>query len=587
MVVPLAAAAFPVPPERDLYEVASELLRLDEPVDRVVNPRPVSYEQGSRETFWLFDIVDLRKYQSGFELRLVTPNAYWYVEDGQDINQDDLERAAAIFEETIYPRVTSVFGQEWVPGVDNDPHLNIINARLRGVGGYFSSSDEYPREIRPGSNEREVIYVNTASIPVDSAAYLDVLAHELQHAVHWRADPTEETWVNEGLAELATIVAGRRSARESARGFLLSPPISLVHWPTEAGAGYINYGAAFLFMRYLAEHYGGLSDLRPLLQLQADGIEGIDAYLESLGHEADFLDVFGDWGVANLLDEEAGHYGYPDLPAPVAVRESLTPEDVPQERQLPQFATRYVRLRDVDGPVRVRFGGADTVGLLPAEIGPEGCWWSNSGDAINSTLTARLDLREADKATLTYEIWHSTEKDWDYGYLEVSTNGGTAWTILETPNTNAENPVDSAFGPGYTGDSDGWVRESVPLGAYTGQEVLVRFQYLSDDALNGHGLCLRNLTTQPRPSGGSGQDFWQPDGFVWTNNLVQQDFIVQIVRQRDDGSRVTRLDLDDRNRGQTTIEDPEASGRIVVVVQAAAPATRLPATYTLSLEQLD
>ena len=62
---------------------------------------------------------------------------------------------------------------------------------------------------------------------------------------------------------------------------------------------------------------------------------------------------------------------------------------------------------------------------------------------------------------------------------------------------------------------------------------------------------------------------------------------MQIVRQRGDGNRVTRLDLDDRNLGEVTIEGSEESGRIVVVVQATAPATRLPATYTLSLEQIN
>ena len=586
------ATGFPVPPERDLYAVASELLALDGPIERVVNPAPVSYQQGSRETFWLFDIINLEKYRSEFELTLVTPHAYWYVEEGQEIEPDDLEHAAAIFEETIYPRVTGVFGQEWLPGVDNDPHLNIFHAKLNGVGGYYSSSDEFPREIHPASNEREVIYINTGSIPVDSAVYLDVLAHELQHAVHWRADPTEETWVNEGLAELAATVAGRRATSISARRFLAAAPTSLVHWPTEPGAGATSYGAAFLFMRYLTEHYGNLEDLRPLLQLQADGIESIDAYLESLGRSGGFAGVFANWGVANLINEEAGPHGYSGLNVSARIHERMYLDDAPLERRLPQFATEYVELRGLEGKVKVRFDGADTVDLLPVAVGPDGCWWSNSGDAINSTLTARLDLREASEATLNYEIWHSIEKDWDYGYLEVSTNGGSAWTILDTPNTSAENPLDTAFGPGYTGESDGWIRESVSLDAYAGQDVLLRFQYLSDDALNGHGLCLRQLEMRVHPPGSnsgpdSGKFAWKPDGFVWSNNLVKQSFIVQIVRQQAAGSQVTRLDLDDRNNGELIIEDTQDSGRVVAVVQATAPGTKLPAAYTLSLEQVN
>ena len=47
---------------------------------------------------------------------------------------------------------------------------------------------------------------------VGSNQYLSVLAHELQHAVHWNGDRTEDTWVNEGLSEVA------RAAGLSARG---------------------------------------------------------------------------------------------------------------------------------------------------------------------------------------------------------------------------------------------------------------------------------------------------------------------------------------------------------------------------------
>ena len=204
-----ATEFLPDPPDRDLYRLASQLLP-DVPaqVPRVVNPEPVSYSEGRQDTFYLVDLVDLEVYRRPFELRLVSPHAYWYVEEGLNVRQRDLERSAQIFEEDIYPRVTAVFGEEWSPGIDNDPHLNIINARLRGVAGYYSSSDEYPESISPFSNQREIIYLNTSVLPMGSSSYLEVLAHELQHAIHWASDPTEDTWINEGLSELATSLAG-------------------------------------------------------------------------------------------------------------------------------------------------------------------------------------------------------------------------------------------------------------------------------------------------------------------------------------------------------------------------------------------
>ena len=201
----------PDAPDRDLYQLARELVPdLPAEIPRVVNPEPVSYAEGRVDTFYLVDLTDLEVYQREFELRLVSPHAYWYVEEGLTIRQLDLERSASIFEEDIYARVTAVFGEEWSPGVDNDRHLNIINGRLRGAAGYYSSGDEYPKSLFPFSNQRETIYLNTGALPVGSPNYLEVLSHELQHAVHWNGDPSEETWIDEGLSELATTLAGFR-----------------------------------------------------------------------------------------------------------------------------------------------------------------------------------------------------------------------------------------------------------------------------------------------------------------------------------------------------------------------------------------
>ena len=191
-------------PDRDLYQLAGELKLHTDPasISRVVNPDPVSYQPGREDTFWLVNFRNLELYQAEFELRLVTPRAYWYVQKGQRILQSDLVRAAKDFEETIYPQVSAAFGQEWSPGIDNDPHLSIIHAPIQGVAGYFSSSDEHPLSVYPYSNQREAIYINSRALKVGDSSYLEVLAHELQHAIHWANDGSEETWVNEGLSDL-------------------------------------------------------------------------------------------------------------------------------------------------------------------------------------------------------------------------------------------------------------------------------------------------------------------------------------------------------------------------------------------------
>ena len=298
------ADGFPIPPDRDYFRLARELVPGVGDVSPVVRETAVTLPPGHRETFRLVDLESLELYESEFELRWVSPNAYWFVEEGVDALQEELEHSAWEFEELIYPTVTGTFGSEWKPGVDGDPRLYIINANLRGVGGYFNSSDEYPRLIQPVSNEHEAIYINVRYLPIGSENYSRVLAHELQHAVHWNYDRTEETWVNEGLSELAVTVAGY--SESSIHAFRAAGPTSLTIWPAgDVGKG-ANYGSASLFMRYLTSHYSGEGDILKLVSEPADGIPGLNSYLREAGYAAGFVDVFRDWAVANLLDEDEG-----------------------------------------------------------------------------------------------------------------------------------------------------------------------------------------------------------------------------------------------------------------------------------------
>ena len=571
----------PVPPDRDYYNLAQKLIPGVSEVNRVVSETAPTLEPGHLETFTIVDLEAINVYEQELELRLVTPHAYWFVESGLNASQEDLESSATEYEETIYPKVTGAFGTEWTPGVDGDPHLYVIIANLRGVGGYYNAADEYPSQIRPVSNEHEAIYINARYLPVGSQAFSKVLAHELQHAVHWNHDPTEETWVGEGLSELAVTIAGYEVASVSA--FLRAGPTSLTIWPAGNVGKASNYGAASLFMHYLTEHYGGRNDLRPLILEPSDGIAGVDSFLATGGYGVDFTGIFRDWAVANLLDEDSGLYAYTEMDIRVPVYENLkSGEEVTITTD--QYATEYVRLEQTTAASGLTFHGDSTAPLLPVDVG-DGCWWSNNGDVIDTTLTTSISLVGADDPMLSYQVWHSIEEDWDFTYVEVSQDNGSTWTILETPLTSSDDPLNVSFGPGYTGASQGWQEESLSLGQWTGQEIMIRFQYITDAAIHDHGLCLRELRVATEDGMKIASD-WKPKGFTWTNNLVRQNFIVQLIYEgKEDGDNLVRqLQLDENNQGDIYIDpDPDAR-RIVLAVQPTAPATRLPATYRLNLQ---
>ena len=187
--------------------------------------------------------------------------------------------------------------------------------------------------------------------------------------------------------------------------------------------------------------------------------------------------------------------------------------------------------------------------------------------------------------TLSYQVWYQLEENWDYAYVELSTDGGLTWQIQETSSTSSENPIGNNFGSGYTGDSKGWLTESLDISPYAGREVLLRFQYVTDDAINGPGLCLRQISV-PETGPGDLTDGWDNQGFVLTGNLVRQDYTVQVIQVGASfpGRKVTKLTLDETNTGEMVIDAPQDLDRLVVAVAALAPKTREPAPYTLTVE---
>ncbi len=582
----------PPAPDRDLFRLAYELLLPPghPEVGKVVDGEQPTYQIGRVDDFYLVDLDGLEKYQSSFELRHVSPHAYWYVEEGFQVELGDLQRAAIEFEEVIYPRVTNYFGTEWTPGVDNDPHLTIVHGDIRGAGGYFSSTDEYPSAIRPHSNQREMIYINISYLRVGSPYYYSVLAHELNHAVLWNHDSSEDTWISEGLAELSVTVAGY--PQDSISRYLQRPYVPLVHWPLDDAAIGAHYGGASLFMHYLYEHYSGLDgeSLREIMTEQSDNIAGIIKYLADAGYDKDFHAVLQDWVAANFLDEESGPYGYSGLEVQAQKNRTVNqPDQV--ENDLAQYGTHYVEMGSKlrESSITVKFDGIGYNSLLPVEVSEPGCWWSNVGDSITSSLTREVDLTGIEGATLKYDVWYSIEEEWDYVYLQVSEDGGSHWDILDTPLTSAANPIGVAFGPGYTGASKGWQTESVDLSKYSGRVILVRFQYVTDDALNDMGMCLQGLKISG--NGNSSDDGgWSNDGFVFIDNRVPQEFAVQVI-QKGDSNNVLRVPLHFTStgmwQGELTVEPYDGLDRTVVAITAMAPATREKAEYRLSLENAE
>ena len=210
---------------------------------------------------------------------------------------------------------------------------------------------------------------------------------------------------------------------------------------------------------------------------------------------------------------------------------------------------------------------------LPAEPhSGQACWWSNRGDSIDSTLTRVVDLTGVASATLRFRMWLRTEEFWDYAYVAVSTDGGLRWEALEGERTSVEDTLGNALGPGYTGATDGWVEECIDLAPFAGQHVQLRFEYLTDDSVNGDGWCVDDVSI---PELGYSDDA-ESDGRWTIGNRVAQTYLVSLVTGRGDSAQVQRVALDSSNHGVAVVEEPA-----VLVVSATALNTGQSAPFVL------
>ncbi len=587
-------------PPRDSRDLAARLRPGSGPIPAVVNPQPPQHSAGDKARFWVSNSDTLEVFQVTATLRLVSRYTEMWVQDGIPVDQKALQSAAKSFDDEIYPVVRRYFGSEWTPGVDNDPQVTILNARFTGAAGYYSSHDEFSRQVNPHSNEREMFYMNADETTPGTKFYSAVLAHEFQHMVHWHMNSNETSWVNEGAAELAARLCGF-GVTSSMGAFTNEPDTQLTSWvlaPDEEP--YTHYGASYLWLEYFLQRMGP-DALNKLVAEPETGIAGFDKVLAATPGAPSFDDLYADWVVANLLDDRAladGHYAYQTVNPHASV--ALTLRDLPaqQDATVHQYGTRYVAVVPrTPGPVKIEFSGSPLVPVVP-NTPYEGSqeWWSNRGDMSDTMLTRAFDLTALKNATLQYALWYELEDGWDYGYLEVSTDGGATWKLLSTEHTSNYNPNGDAFGPGYTGSSGqatgsktlltpSWVQEKVDLTPYCGQRVLVRFEVVTDDAVNLPGLCLDNISIPELgfADGAEADMGWQTAGFVRTDNQLPQKYVVQVIEQGGQ-TRVERLQLDARQHGILVLDGLGRSyDQVVIAVSGLTRYTTEPARYNLAV----
>ncbi|MHB1131128.1 MAG: hypothetical protein ACYC4L_01950 [Chloroflexota bacterium] len=554
---------------------------------------PAEAVLGDTRQFWVQDAQTTGYRRAEASLAARTESAYFYVETDLAIDKPALARSAQQFENVILPSLTPVFGALDRPGPDGERRLTVLLARLpSGLAGYHSGFDELPSWVHPHSNERHIIYLRGDGSSPTSAEFGALLAHEAQHLLHWLHKPEADNWISEGLSELAKYIVGH-SPRQSAAAFLNAPNTQLTAWASNSAEMAQHYGAGYLFLRYFSEQFGREA-LARLLSEAGRGADLFDNYFAKLDQpHPRFDDIFGDWVVANLLDDDTlagGRYGYKSEVLRVSSMPSLRSGDTTTS-WVSQYAARYYALPASPRPQVLDFSGTDSARILPTQPhGGEHFWWSNRGDVMHSSLTVGADLRHTQQAHLQFWAWYDLEQDYDFAYLQVSTDEGRSWTVLQGQHTTSSNRTGNNLAAGWTGRSGGgrepeWILEEVDLSGFAGNQVLLRFSYVTDDGFLGDGFALDDLEIPELglKDGAEAVGDWQADGFVRTDNLVPQEYRLWLVRQGE-VNEVTRLSLDDRKRLTAVVPAITTPGeRWVLAIAPLAPLTTQPAPISLSL----
>lgn len=584
-------------PWRDLQDLVTRVKGVSP--DAAYTPTTTSttdHQVGERATFWIADETNDTYVKVNTTLKVVTPHAYMYLADDANVDQATLEAAAKVFEDKVYAGDRHYFGEEPSVGLDGDPHVSIVNADIPGLGGYFTSVDEYPRSVHPYSNERKAIYINVVAARPGSTTYYGILAHEFEHMIQWHTSRVEESWVKEGSAEVATEAANLGGNSGAVQAFEAEPDTQLDAWADSNGDVMPHYGAAYLFISYFLQHFGGYSSAADLLTGDTKGPDSFDRFLASHGYKQTFDDVFDDWVVANYLDESGTknpQYLYDKLKVQVPPTDRITGPSGWQDRTVDQFAADYLDLSGSWSDAKIHFQGDQTTRVIaPAAHSGSHFWWSDRGDLVDTRLTHIFDLRKLSKATLNFWAWYDLEDGYDYAYVMVSRDGGLTWTPLKAADTTSTNPNGNNLGNGFTGKSGGgndarWERESVDLSPYTGGVVLVRFEQVTDDAYNGPGFAVDDIsipelgysTDAENDDGG-----WLPMGFIRTDGQLSQRFSLQLI-EFGDQITVKQLQLPASDSMDVDIPNPDGKLRkAVLVVSALTRYTTQPAHYRYSVE---
>lgn len=260
--------------------------------------------------------------------------AVFYSQEDNAMVREIAQQLVDYVDRVVYPEETLVFGP--VPDIDRNGKIILLstaavntysNVPGQFTGGFFASKD---LSGRTGTNNADMLYLYQPVPVADGGVYdhaedyktlmQEVVVHELQHMINYaarlsRGGKLEEPWLNEGLSHYAEEHFGfSRSNRIRSGQFLVSTATT----PLVGSCDTLSQrGAAYLFVKHLAERSGDREILRKLVSSDLRGVANVEqatgrVFTETLRDWA--AGLAGEFGEQIKMGEIAGADVSTDLP---------------------------------------------------------------------------------------------------------------------------------------------------------------------------------------------------------------------------------------------------------------------------------
>ena len=493
------------------------------------------------------------------------------------IEDAQVDYLLAEFEGNIYPIDTDYFGtpdfhdgsKPSLGGADwkDDTGRSVILVSNVRDEAYYN--EEYPYYIAgfysptfEGFFDRNIISIDSHNWEdrVGDPRYLyeAIIAHEYQHLIHDDYNSADDLFMNEGCSMYAEPLCGYPLAWGDIDSYLATPDNSLVDWGDQGDINILaDYGSALMFAVYLGDHYGD-NFLSEFVQAGIPGIEGINAALVKFGFAKTFDDVFHDWRIANLIHTSGFYdYNYMDIGEtdPTRLYELDATTTFPFNGvdfgetisilgystgiyNLGSYSTDYIKLTGLNDHT-FEFDGDDVGTAAEWEVDGEILYSTPAWAECDLSIRTDLDLTDVVDATLSFDTMYEIEIDWDFGFTQVSTDGGETWVSLEneytTSNVNPQaHPSIIENLPGLSGNETvDWINMEFDLSDYDGQEIMLQFRYMTDWAYEELGWWITNVAIN---------DVGIDVGAFYNPPPPETDFLISLIG--DDGF-VYDLGLDD------------------------------------------